>query len=167
MNDRKTILRIGSFILDLTEIWIPTLAFAALFVVFMVQVVARYFFVPLIWPLEFSLMMYIWTILLGSCFALRDDSHVSFSLVYDRVTPKGQRIMRVAGNLLVVIAFCIALYPSGKFVDFMGFKKSDALRIPMNFAFSPFMVFLLLVIGRLGRQVALDVRDIVRGREAK
>ena len=152
----------GLFLLNLLERDIPTLTFSALFVVFMVQVFCRYFLVPLTWPLEFTLMAFIWTTVLGACFAQRDESHVTFTLIYDRARPKTQLIMRILGNALVVSAFAIALYPSAKWIDFMGFKRSDVLKIPMNLAFSPFIVFLLVMIGRLGLTLVRDLATLFR-----
>jgi TRAP-type C4-dicarboxylate transport system permease small subunit len=162
MNKKPVWYRIGSGLLNFTEIYLPVAIFSCLFVVFMLQVFFRYFRAPLIWPEEFSNLAYIWTILLGSCYALRDDSHVKFSLVYDQVGPTWQCVMRVIGNLLLFAAFGLAVYPSYKFIVFMGFKKSDALRIPMNLAFSPFLVFLVLILGRLVYKVLVDLNLLVR-----
>jgi TRAP-type C4-dicarboxylate transport system permease small subunit len=155
--------RAGSFLLNVVERDIPTLTFSALFVVFMVQVVCRYLFVPLTWPLEFTLIAFIWTTVLGACFAQREYSHVTFTLIYERTKPKGQLIMRILGNLLMVSSFSIALYPSYKFVDFMSFKRSDVLKIPMNIAFSPFIVFLVIMIARFGYDLVIDIRKLFRG----
>jgi TRAP-type C4-dicarboxylate transport system permease small subunit len=149
-------------LLDFMEAYLPVVIFSCLFIVFMLQVFFRYFRAPLTWPEEFSNLAYIWTILLGSCYALRDDSHVAFTLLYDKASPRVQCVMRITGNALMFLAFSIALYPSYKFIAFMGFKKSDALRIPMDLAFSPFLVFLVLTLGRLGYQVVIDVKMLIR-----
>ena len=129
----------------------------------MVQVVCRYLFVPLTWPLEFTLIAFIWTTVLGACFAQRDYSHVTFTLIYERTKPKGQLIMRILGNILIVSSFSIALYPSLKYVNFMSFKRSDVLKIPMNIAFAPFIVFLIVIIFRFGYDLVIDVRKLIRG----
>jgi TRAP-type C4-dicarboxylate transport system permease small subunit len=160
---RKFFKRAGSFLLNVVERDIPTLTFSALFVVFMVQVFCRYVLVPLTWPLEFTLIAFIWTTVLGACFAQRDYSHVMFTLIYDRTKPKGQLIMRILGNILMVSSFSIALYPSYKYVNFMSFKRSDVLKIPMNIAFSPFLVFMVIMIARFGYDLVIDIRKLFRG----
>jgi TRAP-type C4-dicarboxylate transport system permease small subunit len=160
---KEMLKKVGRFILDFTEIYLPGLAFFAMFVVFMIQVFFRYFIVPLTWPLEFTLMAFIWTTLFGACYAYRDKSHVVFSLVYDRVKPRSQLMMRIAGNLLLVVAFAISLYPSYKYVNFMGFKVSDVLKVPMNIAFSPYIFFLVIMIGRLIYDLVLDFKKLSRG----
>lgn len=165
MHENRTRLprQIGQGLVDLIEIYIPSITFLAMFVVMLVQIFFRYFLVPLTWPLEFSLFGYIWTILFSVGYGLRDDSHINFSLVYDKATPKGQRIMRIIGDTLVVVSFCIALYPSYKYVDFMGFKRSDALGLPMNWVYAPYLIFMLVVIGRFGRRLVGDVTALIRG----
>ena len=150
--------RIFLITLDVLEIYTPTLAFTLMFIVFVIEIVWRYFFVPLTWTMEFSLMAFIWITLLGACWALRDDSHVVFGLVYDSVGPKAQRAIRVAGNGLLFLAFCIALYPSWKFVAFMGFKKADVMQVSMSIVFFPYVVFTALTIGRLGHRLLTDLR---------
>lgn len=156
-------MRIGKTIIDIIEIYIPSLTFSMLFVVILLQIVFRYFFTPLTWPLELSLFGYIWTILFSVGYGLRDDSHITFDIVYDKASSAGKRIMRLLGNGLVVSSFLIALYPSYRYIDFMGFKKSDALRLPMNWVYAPYMVFMIIVIGRFSAELIRDIRSFFPG----
>lgn len=163
MEKMKLWKRIGSFILNFFEIYLSSTVFFLLFVVFLLQIFYRYFLVPLTWPLEFTLMAFVWVTLLGACFAQRDYSHVKFALIYDSKNPRTQTWMRVIGNALVFIAFSIALYPSYRYVIFMSFKKSNVLKIPMSVAFSPFIIFLIIIIGRLGYDLYIDIKKLLRG----
>jgi len=155
--------RIGSFVLDFFEIYLSSVVFSSLFIVFLLQIFYRYFLVPLTWPLEFTLMAFIWVTLLGACFAKRDSSHVMFTMIYDKSKPKTKTWMRIVGNALVFIAFSISLYPSYRYVSFMSFKRSNVLKIPMNIAFSPYIVFLIIIIGRLGYDLYIDIKKLLRG----
>lgn len=65
--------------------------------------------------------------------------------------------MRLAGNAMLFTAFCLALYPSYDYVMFMGFKKSNVLKIPMDLAFFPFLVYLVFMLGRVGRDILDDI----------
>ncbi len=146
-----------SFCLDVIEKYIPMTAFLILFGAFILQIFCRYFLVPLTWPLELTLICFIWVTLLGGLYAKRTDSHVAFSMLYDTVSPKLQLYMRLIGNTMLFTAFSIALYPSFDYVIFMGFKKSNVLKIPMDIAFFPFVVFLVFMIGRIGRDIIDDL----------
>jgi TRAP-type C4-dicarboxylate transport system permease small subunit len=153
----------GQTVLDIIEIYLPSLTFTTLFIVFLIQIFYRYFIVPLTWPMELSLFCYLWTILFGVCYAQRDNEHISFSLVYDQVKPKGQLIMRIIANTLLVTSFSIALYPSYKYVNFMGFKKSNVLLIPMNWAYFPFVIMMVILIFRFAIQLVKDLKLLFRG----
>ena len=158
MGNRENYLRaVYSFCVDVVEKYIPMTTFLVLFGSFILQIFCRYFLVPLTWPLELTLLCFIWVALLGGLYAKRTDSHVAFSMVYDAVSPKMQLYMRLAGNAMLFTAFCLALYPSYDYVIFMGFKKSNVLKIPMDIAFSPFLVFLVFMLGRVGRDLIDDV----------
>ncbi|HOV63964.1 MAG TPA: TRAP transporter small permease [Spirochaetia bacterium] len=146
----------GTFLLDCIELYVPILTFSTLFVSFVSQIFARKLFRPLIWPEELSLICFIWTALLGGLYSKRMGTQVAFTMLYDAVKPKTKRIMRIAGNALLLVAFLIILVPSWNYIQFMAYKKSDALRIPMNVAYFPFIVYLLDMIIRLIVDIVKD-----------
>jgi TRAP-type C4-dicarboxylate transport system permease small subunit len=156
-NREHSLKAVYSFCLDVVEEYIPMTAFLVLFGSFILQIFCRYFLVPLTWPLELTLLCFIWVALLGGLYAKRTDSHVAFSMVYDAVGPGVQLFMRLVGNAMLFTAFCLALYPSYDYVMFMGFKKSNVLKIPMDLAFFPFLVYLVFMLGRVGRDILDDI----------
>lgn len=157
-------IKIGKLFLDITEIYIPAIAFSLLFIAFLIQVFFRYFLVPLTWPLEFTLIMFIWTTLFGACYAMRDDTHVRFTLIYDNSSPKVKFWMRIIGNLMLLISFIIAFIPTYNWVNFMSFKKSNVLKVPMNIVFFPYIVFMIIMMGRIAYNLYIDVRKLPRGK---
>jgi TRAP-type C4-dicarboxylate transport system permease small subunit len=159
----KQLKKAGKFIVDTVEVYIPFAAFSTLFVVFLLGIIFRYFFKPLTWTLELSLMCFIWTSLLGGIYAKRDDSHVMFTMIYDAVSPLAQTWMRIVGNSLLVLSFLIGLVPSWKYIQFMNYKKSNVLKIPMDIVFLPFVIFLAFMIGRYSIDIVRDVRGLLKG----
>lgn len=155
--------RVGRFVVDLIELYFPALAFSTLFLSFMTQIVSRYFFKPLTWPEELDLLCFVWVALLGGLYAKRSESHVSFALVYDLLKPKGQARMRIAGNALLAVAFAIAIKPCWNYVFAMSYRKSDVLHIPMQWAYFPFIVFLVDMIVRLVVDIVRDVAALRKG----
>ena len=153
----------GSFLLDLFEIYIPSVAFSIMFVVFVLQIFFRYFLNrPLIWPYEVTIFGFIWTAILGACFARRHGVHVVFGLIYDKMSPKIQLIFRLIANGLIFAAFCVALKPSYEQVMFMAFKKSTVLKIPFHIAFFPYVVFVVLILGHTIYDLVIDVRKLAK-----
>ena len=151
--------------LDIIEIYTPMAAFLILFTVFILGIFYRYFLAPLTWTLELSLISFIWVALLGGLYAKRMDSHVKFTLIYDMVSPKTQLWMRLIGNGLLLTAFGMGFYPSLNYVLFMGFKKSNVLKIPMDVAFAPFVVFMAFMIGRLIHDLYKDIKLLASNKD--
>jgi TRAP-type C4-dicarboxylate transport system permease small subunit len=156
--------RIGQILLDIPEKYISAFAFTILFLVFVLQIFFRYVLNrPLTWPYEVSIFAFIWTAVLGACFAKRQNSHVVFSLVYDRMSPAGRLVFRLIGNTGILVAFCVALYPTFDFIKFMNIDKSTVLRIPFSIGYGPYLVFMVLIIGRVGYDLFRDVRMLLKG----
>jgi hypothetical protein len=60
--------------------------FAALFIVFLIQIVARFGFNrPLPWTDEAAVMLYVWVILWAAAFVVPEREHVMFDLVWNVV----------------------------------------------------------------------------------
>lgn len=155
---------IGRILLDIPEKYIASIAFTVLFLTFVLQIFFRYVLnKPLIWPYEVSIFAFIWTALLAACYAKRDNAHVAFGLVYDRQSPKVQTIFRIIGNLGIFTAFVLAFLPTVDFISFMRIDKSMALRIPFNIAYGPYLIFMILIIGRFGVDLVNDIRRLVKG----
>lgn len=164
MKTRNLLKKIGIFLLDLFEVYIPSVAFSIMFVVFVVQIFFRYFLnSPLTWPYEVTIFAFIWTAILGACFARRKGVHVAFGLVYDYVSPTTQFIFRLIANGLILFAFLVALKPSYEQVMFMAFKKSTVLKIPFHIAYSPYVVFVVLIIGHTLYDLILDITKFLNG----
>ena len=154
----------GFFVLDFFEIYLPTATFTVMFSVFVLQIFFRYVLnKPLIWPYEVSIFAFIWTALLGACFAQRHRIHVVFGLFYDRQKARTQLYFRLAGNLLIFVAFVIAFLPTLDFINFMKIDKSTALKIPFNIAFGPYLIFMILIAGRIAYDLVLDLKKLVKG----
>src|SRR5687767_9900356 len=76
--------------------------FAALFLVFMVQIVARFGFSrPLPWTDEAAVVLYVWVILWAAAAIVPEREHVMFDLVWNAVGPRSRKIMRIAGHAMI------------------------------------------------------------------
>jgi TRAP-type C4-dicarboxylate transport system permease small subunit len=108
--------------------------------------------------------MFIWTTLFGACYAMRDETHVRFTLIYDNSAPKVKFWMRIIGNLILLISFIIAFIPTYNWVNFMSFKKSNVLKVPMNIVFFPYIIFMIIMMGRIAYNLYIDIRKLPRGK---
>ena len=128
---------------------------------FVIQIFFRYFLNnPLTWPYEVTVFGFIWTALFGALYAKRKNSHVKFTLLYDHMSPGKQLIIRLTGNLLLLISFIMGFYPAYDYIMFLAYQKSTVLFIPYNIAYFPYLVFMAGIIIRLILDIIADVRII-------
>lgn len=120
---------------------------AAMFFVFILQIVSRYVFVsPLGWTLELCLTLWVWLVFFGNAFIVRHRDHVTFDIAYQRVSPGMRRLFALAGAAAIVICMAAAFLPTWDFIDFLKIKRSATLGVSMRAVFSIYALFMLAVI---------------------
>lgn len=137
----------GKFLRNCVELYIPIASFLIMFSVFVIQIVARYVFnSPVQWAYEVTVMGYLWMVVLGACYAYRDRSHVTFTLIYDKLPVKGKAVCAFLGNLLMAIAFAVMFMPACKMIGQMKIQVTSVLKIGLNIVYSPFIVFMIIIL---------------------
>lgn len=121
--------------------------FLALFVVFVVQITARFVFNrPLAWTDEMAVILYVWVILWSAATIVPEREHVVFDLLWNNAGLRTRRVMRITGHLLIGgLALC-ALPATWDYVRFMAREGTPVLGIPFMWVFLPF-VFLMAALG--------------------
>ena len=136
------------------------LLFSALFVVFIVQVVARFVFdQPLPWTDELAVVLYIWVILWAAAFMVPEREHVVFDLVYHMAPPAVRRAMRITGHLMIGGLSAWALPASWDYIRFMAREGTPVLGLPFMWVFLPFALLLMSLVARAVWQIAVIVRE--------
>ena len=128
---------------------------ALIFVAFIVQVAMRYVFNrPVGWTTELSLAAWLWLVLWGAAFVLRDEEEIRIDLLTGRVGTRARRALSALGALAVIALFGMALPATWAYVSFMKVEKSSYLGVRMDWMFSIYLVFALAVIERAVRTLA-------------
>lgn len=141
---QKKIATILHFIQNCIEVYIPSILFFVVFVTFCFQIFTRYFFdFQYDWTYEVSVLGYMWTSILAACYAGRVKDHVTFTLLYERLSYKGQKIFTIIGNLILILAFGLMFKPCMEYIDFMVIKITPIFKMTFRTAYLPFMVFLI------------------------
>ena len=118
--------------------------FLALFVVFVVQITARFGFnKPIAWTDEAAVILYIWVIMWAAAFIVPEREHVMFDLVWNSVSRPLRKLMRIAGNLLVGGLALASVPGTWDYVHFMAREGTPVLNLPFMWVFLPF-VFLMV-----------------------
>ncbi|MTH77887.1 TRAP transporter small permease [Paracoccus aestuariivivens] len=121
----------------------------AMFLVFLLQIVSRYLLNwPIGWTHEVSVMLWVWLVLFGAAFVIRDEEEMRFDLVYRAVGDRTRRIMVAASAIVTVIAFTVALPATWDYVTFMKVEKTAYLRIRFDWFYSIYVIFAVAMILR-------------------
>ena len=120
-----------------------------MFVAFIIQIVFRYFFnFPIGWTSELSVIIWLYMVLLGSAFWLKESEEVRFDLLSGNLGPRGRRIVGLVVAIAAVILFGMAMKATVSYVTFMKVESSSYLKIRLDVLYSVYIVFTLAVIIR-------------------
>lgn len=118
--------------------------FITLFVVFVIQITARFGFnKPMAWTDEAAVILYVWVILWAAAFIVPEREHVMFDLVWNSVGRPVRKVMRIVGNLLVGGLALASVPGTWDYVHFMAREGTPVLNLPFMWVFLPF-VFLMV-----------------------
>ena len=158
----NTIKRVFYILRDVFEIYVPLMAFAVMFLTFILQIVARYVFkYPLTWAYEITVIGFSWSVIFGACYAMRSRSHVKFTLIYDMLTGKKAAVLRLLGNLIILVAFVALFIPSIEYVKFMDFQSTSVFKIKLSWIFSAFIYFVISMVGYTLSEIVEDVQILL------
>ncbi len=120
-----------------------------MFATFIVQIFARYVLnKPTSWSEEVIITTWLWTVLWGAAFLLRETEEIRFDIIYSRVSARTRRIFTVLTGVALVALYGISLPAAYNYVSFMKVEHSASLRVPMNWLYSVFIIFSVACICR-------------------
>lgn len=132
-----------------------------MFVAFILQIVFRYFLnFPVGWSSELSVVAWLYMVLLGSAFWLRESEEIRFDLVSGALRPTARRVVTVLVSAAMVALFALALPATVAYVAFMKVESSSYLKIRLDVLYAVYVLFAVAVIVRY----AWDVWEALRGR---
>jgi C4-dicarboxylate transporter DctQ subunit len=120
-----------------------------MFVAFIIQILFRYVFnFPLGWTIEVTVITWLWLVLWGAAFVARENEEIRIDLVTSMVGRRTRIVLGIIVSIAAVVLYCISLPASVSYVTFMKVEKSAYLRIPMNWLFSIYIVFVVAILVR-------------------
>jgi len=135
---------------------------AALFLTFVLQIVARYVFsYPLGWTIEVCLTLWLWLVFWTAAFVLEDRDHVRFDLLQVATSRRVQQVMALVSAVAIIAGLLAALPATLDYITFYKIKRSATLRIRLDVVFSVYGIFVVGVVA----SYALRAMNILRGRE--
>ena len=143
--------------IDVFSEGVTAISFLIIFVVFMAQIIARYFFKTSIgWSNEVSILGYMYCMYFGTGRALSADEHVVFSLVYDKLPNKGKLFCKLLCYAAMIVLLTLTVVPSFKAIMKTS-NVTGVLKMPYKVVFFPYMWLLIETIIRS----AICIRDAI------
>jgi TRAP-type transport system small permease protein len=135
--------------------------FLTLFVVFVIQIIARFLFnKPLAWTDEAAVILYVWVILWAAAVVVPEREHVVFDLVWNNMPYRARQAMAIAGNLLVGGLAAWGIPGCWDYVHFMAREGTPVLGVSFQWVFMPFV----LLLAALALRSAWAIWNAIRGK---
>ena len=120
-----------------------------MFLAFIATIVGRYFFnIPTGWMSELTVVCWLWMVLWGSAFVLRESEEIRFDLLYSAAGPRVRRAMGILMGVALLVLYAASLPAAAKYVAFMKVERTDYLHIRLDYLYSIYVVFLAAVLVR-------------------
>ncbi len=154
----KLLKQAARWFVDFLEVYLPIAVFLLMFITFLVNIAFRYILRdPQNWTFELSVYSFVVVGLLGACAAYRTEDHVIFDLLYARLTPRVQNILRMISYLIVIASFAAIIPASVRYLLKLP-TVTSIMKIPEGIIFMSFPVLLVSIIFRSVYRLVLDVK---------
>jgi TRAP-type C4-dicarboxylate transport system permease small subunit len=122
---------------------------AIMFIAFIIQIVFRYLAdLPVGWSNELSVVMWIWLVLWGAAFVVRETEEIRFDIFYAAASARMRRGMCLMTAVSLVLLYGISLPGVVDYVTFMKVESTAYMKIRFDLLFSIYIVFAVAAIVR-------------------
>lgn len=128
---------------------ILALMLLGMFVAFLLQIIFRYVLnLSIGWTNEISVVLWIWIVLFGSSFVVREVEEIRFDFFWASASDNARRVMQGLCALALVVLFGVSLPAVVDYVTFMKVESTAYLKIRFDYLYSIYVVFAVAMIVR-------------------
>lgn len=122
---------------------------AVVFVSFILQIAFRYVFGwPVGWTLEVSTLAWMWLVLWGGAFVVRERDEIRFDILYSTVSARLRRGFVVVTSIALAGLLAISMPAVVDYVTFMRVESASYINLRLDYVFSIYILFAIAVIAR-------------------
>lgn len=122
---------------------------AVMFLAFLLQIVFRYVLnFPVGWTSELTIIAWLWGVLWGAAFVLREREEVRLDLLHATLGARARRIAGICTGVAIVALYAVALPATVDYVRFMKVERTAYLKIRFDHLFSIYVLFVVAIIAR-------------------
>ena len=120
-----------------------------MFGAFIIQIVFRYLFnFPIGWTSELTVIMWLWLVLWGAAFVVRESDEIRFDLLSGAMGKRTRIAMGIITAVALVVLYAASFPATWKYVTFMKVERTAYLGIRFDWLFSIYLAFAAAVIVR-------------------
>jgi TRAP-type C4-dicarboxylate transport system permease small subunit len=135
---------------------------AVMFAAFLVQIVFRYLLnFPLGWTSELTVVLWLWLVLWGAAFVTPERGEIRFDLVIGAAPRRARIAMGICAAAALLVLYGASLPATYGYVTYMKVEKSSYMKIPLDWLFSLYLLFLGAILVRY----FWILGQLLRGRE--
>ena len=122
---------------------------AVMFIAFIIQILFRYVLnFPVGWTSEVTVISWLWLVLWGAAFVVREREEIRFDLVYGAVGRRTRRVLTIIGAVALLALYVMSLPAAVDYVTFMKVQSTAYLKLRFDYLFSIYVIFAVAVIIR-------------------
>jgi TRAP-type C4-dicarboxylate transport system permease small subunit len=130
-----------------------------MFLAFIATIVARYFFnYPTGRMSELTVIAWLWMVLWGAAFVLKESEEIRFDLVYSALGRRVRRVMGIILSAALLVLYSASLPGAYKYVTFMKVERTDYWHIRLDWLYSIYLVFLVAILIRYAGLLWYELR---------
>jgi len=122
---------------------------SVMFGTFILQIFFRYLLNnPVGWSEEVIITAWLWTVLWGAAFVLRESEEIRFDIIYSNIGEGVRRVFTAVSGLVLIVLYGISLPGAYSYVSFMRVERSAYLQVPISWLYSVYVIFAVACVGR-------------------
>jgi len=122
---------------------------SVMFATFILQIFFRYVLNnPVGWSEEVIITTWLWSVLWGAAFVLRESEEIRFDIIYSNIGEGVRRVFTAVSGLVLIVLYGISLPGAYSYVSFMRVERSAYLQVPISWLYSVYVIFAAACVGR-------------------
>jgi TRAP-type C4-dicarboxylate transport system permease small subunit len=128
---------------------VAALMLAIMFGAFILQVLFRYVLNwPVGWANEVTIVMWLWLVLWGAAFVVRESEEIRFDILWSTVGKRTRRVMAALSALAILFFYGWSLPAVWDYVTFMKVQSTSYLDIRFDYLYSIYIIFVVAALAR-------------------
>ena len=120
-----------------------------LFVAFLIQVAFRYAFnLPIGWTTELTLVLWLWMVLWGAAFVVKENEEIRFDLIYGAMGRRTRLVTLLITGTFLIAVFVLSFPAVLDYVLFMKVEKTAYLKIRFDVLYFIYPIFAVAIVIR-------------------